>query len=139
MPQPVRILVLDDEEALRRMLEEILEMKGYPCKTASTAEEALTLWSQEMSGSAPFRLALADLSLGDGPGGMAFARQVRKLDPKALLIACTGDSSDPIVSDPSRYGFDGTLTKPFLFGALLETLTRIIGGTANEVSTIRLP
>ena len=136
---PARILVLDDEEPLRRMLQEILGMKGYACQTASTVEEGLALWSREMSGPGPFRLALADLTLGDCPGGVEFAALVRRLDPSALLIACTGDSTDPVVSDPGRYGFDDVLTKPFLFGALLETLTRVLGGTANEDSAIRLP
>lgn len=138
MPCPARILVLEDEAHVRRMLEEILGMKGYACETASTVEEALALWHREMSGPAPFRLALADLALGDGPGGVEFAAKVRKLDPGALLIACTGDSSDPVISDPARFGFDGTLTKPFLFGALLEAMTSVIGEAANAVSPIRL-
>jgi len=124
---PARILVLDDEEPLRQMLQEILGMKGYACDTASTGEDAVTLWSRESSGPTPFRLALIDLTLGDGPGGMEFAARIRKSDPTALLIACSGDSTDPAVLDPGRYGFDGSLTKPFLLAALLETLARVLG------------
>jgi len=134
-----RILILEDEEPLRRMLQEILGMKGYACETAATVDEALALWSREMSGPSPFRLGVTDLTLGDGPGGVDFARAIRKLDPTARLIACSGDSTNPVILEPGRYGFDGTLTKPFLFGALLETLTRVLGGTANDVSTIGLP
>ena len=122
-----RILVLDDEEPLRRMLQEILGMKGYACEAAATVEDALALWMREVPGPSPFHLALADLTLGDGPGGLEFAAQVRKVDPTALLIACSGDSTDPAIVDPGRYGFDGSLTKPFLFSALLETLTRVLG------------
>ena len=131
-PCPARILVLDDEEPLRRMLKEILELKGYACETASTVEEALALWSQEMSGPAPFRLALTDLTLGDGLGGVDFAKALRKLDPSARLIACTGDSSHPVFSDPGQFRMDGTLTKPFLFGELLETLTRVLDGNRER-------
>ena len=138
-PFPARILVLDDEEPLLRMLQEILGMKGFPCETASTAADALALWRQEMSGPSPFRLALVDLTLGDGPGGLEFAREVRVLDRDALLIACSGDSTDPAMADPIRNGFDATLTKPFLFGAMLETLARVLGGgNANDDSGIGL-
>jgi DNA-binding response OmpR family regulator len=136
---PARILVLDDEEPLRRMLQEILGMKGYACDTASTGEDAVTLWSRESSGPTPFRLALIDLTLGDGPGGLDFAARIRKSDPTAILIACSGDSTDPVMVEPARYGFDGTLTKPFLFGTLLETLAAVLGRTANDVSAIGLP
>src|ERR1019366_6594537 len=127
MPCTARILVLDDEEPLRRMLQEILGMKGYGCETRSSVDDALALWSREMSGPSPFRLGVTDLTLGDGPGGLEFAARVRKLDPTALLIACSGDSTDPAIVDPGQHGFDGTLTKPFLFEALLETLTRVLG------------
>jgi two-component system, cell cycle sensor histidine kinase and response regulator CckA len=134
-----RVLVLDDEKALRLMLQEILGLKGFPCEAASNVQDALALWRQEMSGTSPFRLALVDLTLGDGPGGVDFAREVRKLDPNALLIACSGDSTDPAMADPIRNGFDATLTKPFLFGALLETLARVLGGqTANDDSSAGL-
>lgn len=107
-------------------------MKGYACVSASTVEEALSLWKREMPGPAPFRLALTDLCLGDGPGGVEFAAQVRELDPSALLIACSGDSTDPAVVDPGRFGFDGTLAKPFLFGTLLETLEQVVEGSADR-------
>jgi len=123
---PARILVLDDEEPLRRMLLEILGMKGYACDAAATVEEALSLWAREASGPSPFRVALADLTLGEGPGGVEFAAHIRESNPSASLIACSGDSTDPVIIDPNQYGFDASLTKPFLFGALLETLARVL-------------
>jgi CheY-like chemotaxis protein len=122
----LRILVLDDEAPLRRMLEEILEMKGYRSDSAATVDEALAMWSREMSGPSPFRLALTDLSLGDGPGGLEFAKRLRELDPRSRMIACTGDSSDPVMANSRDFGFEATLSKPFLLGTLLETVGMVL-------------
>ncbi|HXP89329.1 MAG TPA: response regulator [Fibrobacteria bacterium] len=121
-----RILVLEDEPPLRRMLEEILAMKGYASDSVATVEEAVQLWRREMTGPNPFRLALTDLTLGDGPGGLEFARRLRMLDPESRMIACTGDSSDPVMADSSRFGFQATLSKPFLLGTLLETVGLVL-------------
>jgi CheY-like chemotaxis protein len=127
-----RILVLDDEAPLRRMLQEFLGMKGYVTDSVSTAHEALGLWHRELSGPAPFRLALTDLTLADGPGGLEFARLLRKLDPGARIIACSGDSSDPLMADSRHFGFEAALAKPFLLGALLESVALVLADSGSS-------
>jgi hypothetical protein len=42
------------------------------------------------------------------------------------MIACTGDSSDPIMTNSRDFGFDATLSKPFLLGTLLETVGMVL-------------
>ena len=123
-----RVLVLDDDEALRGMLEELLGIRGFAVESASTAEEAIGIWSRELAGGAPFCAALVDLSLGEGPGGEEFARGLRKLDPSARILACTGNSADPVFCDPGSRGFDGALAKPFLVEDLVCGLDGIRAG-----------
>jgi len=126
-----RILVLEDEPPLRRMLEEILAMKGYAVLSVGTVEDALGLWTREMEGPDPFRLALTDLSLGDGPGGLEFAERLRMLEPDSRVIACTGDSSDPVMLDPRRFGFEASLSKPFFLETLLETVAAVLSSARD--------
>jgi CheY-like chemotaxis protein len=121
----LRILVLDDEAPLRQMLEDLLRIKGIAVDSVATMDEALLMWQRELSGARRFHVALVDLSLGEGPGGREFAFQLRRMDPQARILACTGDATDPILDDPAVHGFDGSLAKPFMLDELLDELDKI--------------
>lgn len=121
----LRILVLDDEAPLRRMLEELLRIKGISVQSVATAQDAERAWFSQRSGPHPFHAALVDLSLGEGPDGREFALHLRRMDPLAKIFACTGDLTDPVLDDPAAHGFEGALSKPFLLEELLGQLDKI--------------
>jgi DNA-binding NarL/FixJ family response regulator len=59
-------------------------------------------------------------------GGKDAARQILELDPEARLIVSSGYSSDPIMSDYSRYGFCGAVAKPYNVAELWQALETMI-------------
>ena len=85
-PSPARILVVDDEEPIRRTLDIMLQRRGYAVATAANAEEALAQLAQ-----AAFDLVLVDLQL-PGMNGLELARIVERQQPSATIVVLTGSS-----------------------------------------------
>jgi len=81
-----RILVADDEAAIRFTMEIMLRRHGYTVTTASNGTEALALVEQQ-----PFELLLLDLKM-PGLSGLEVARRACELQPAAALLILTGSS-----------------------------------------------
>lgn len=122
-----RILVMDDEELIREVAAAILTGAGYTVKTAASGEEALLLCQNAQAAGAPFDAAILDLTVPGAMGGREAASRMRELHPGILLFASSGYSEDPIMSDPSRYGFVDSIRKPYHAADLVELPARHIG------------
>ena len=83
---PAQILVVDDEDAIRRTLTALLERRGYIVTAAANAEEALAWLIQHA-----FDLVLLDLQL-PGMNGLELARIVEQRQPSTKIVVLTGSS-----------------------------------------------
>jgi CheY-like chemotaxis protein len=86
-PQSARILVVDDEAAIRLTLDMLLRRRGYLVTVAASGTEALTLIAQQ-----PFDLLLLDYKL-PGLSGLDIALRARELLPTAAIVFLTGSST----------------------------------------------
>src|SRR5581483_6966657 len=102
-----RILVIDDNTALRQETTKTLTEAGYAVESAGAVQEAVALAKQH-----PFDLLLADMYLPDLNGVEAFHR-LREILPDLAGIAMTGYSSWEVSMEAIRAGFAGFLVKPF--------------------------
>lgn len=119
------ILVMDDEEMIRDLVAEMLKYLGYQVTTCINGEEAIAYYTAAHASGASFAAVIMDLTIPGGMGGKEAARQILELNPEARLIVSSGYSSDPIMSDYSRYGFSGAVAKPYNvaeLGLALEAL-----------------
>ena len=57
-------------------------------------------------------------------GGLETIQALLQIDPTVKAIAMSGYAHDPVILEPGRHGFKGTLTKPFAVGQLQEVLAR---------------
>ncbi|MCA9794588.1 MAG: response regulator [Candidatus Eremiobacteraeota bacterium] len=103
-----RVLVMDDEESVRRVTVKMLERLGYSATAVADGAEALQAYSAR-----PFDVVLMDLTVPGGLGGQEATRRLLELDPQARVVVASGYSNDPVMSDFARYGFRACLTKPF--------------------------
>jgi CheY-like chemotaxis protein len=119
---PWRILVLDDERSIRKLLKMYLEGVGHAVTTTVVGAEAIEAWERAIDEGAPFDLAILDLTLPGALGGKDVVVDLKRLTPQAHMIASSGYATDPIMTQFRAYGFCARLAKPY---RLKEVLTLI--------------
>ncbi len=113
-----KILVVEDDAAVREALERILRMAKRPIVTAGNGEEAWQIFS-----AAPdeFSLAILDMVM-PGIGGREVAQRIRELRPGFPLIFCTGYDPDANAELDKSLGYVPVLVKPVESKQLLRTV-----------------
>ena len=101
-----KILVVDDEEAIRNLFEQAFSRDGYKVRSAESAEEALELLKGEK-----IQVMFLDLNM-PGMNGVDLCKEIRKDFPMAIIHAVTGYSSLFELADCREAGFDDYFTKP---------------------------
>jgi DNA-binding response OmpR family regulator len=102
-----KILVVDDEEPVRRLLGKLLQMNGYSCILAANAVEA-----REFLDKQNFDLVLSDLRM-PGESGLEFIRHVSVQYPEMVIIAVTALDNPEIIKSVLEIGVCGYIIKPF--------------------------
>jgi two-component system NtrC family sensor kinase len=128
-----RLLVLDDEESLRMLLQEGLSAQGLRVDCAGTLEEALALLRHST-----YDVLLCDLHLSSGgffmDGREAASRILESAGArKPLVIYMTGDLTESAQGIPAR-GEPGFLQKPFRIADVLSMLREVLAATPAETS-----
>jgi DNA-binding response OmpR family regulator len=107
MEQPIRTLIVDDEEHIRFFLSETLRKSGHTIETATSGEQAL-----DKLRDARFDLAILDLRLGGRVDGLRVLEAVRWRWPDTVVIMLTAHGSLESAMSAIREGVDGYLLKP---------------------------
>jgi PAS domain S-box-containing protein len=122
-----RILVVDDEINIQKLLVTMLRKYGYETEIANDGGEAIERYTAARSRGAPFDAIIMDLTIPNGMGGCEATRRLRELDPKVRAIASSGYSLDPVMANYREYGFCGVIPKPYQIEDLSRVLKEIIG------------
>jgi PAS domain S-box-containing protein len=121
-----RILVMDDEESVRNMLEAILKRLGYQVESVKNGETAIESYQTAQKAGQPFTAIILDLTVRGGMGGKETLKKLLEVDPEAIAIVSSGYSEDPVVQNFWEYGFKGALIKPFFIDELAKMLSGVI-------------
>ena len=130
-PQPLpagrgRILVMDDEESVRNIVQEMLNHLGYETDVAVDGHEAVRKYERALKQGRPYAAAILDLTVRGGMGAKETLEKIHALDPSVKAIVSSGYVQDDIVDRYRDYGFVGVVTKPFTLRKLGETLQRVV-------------
>lgn len=126
LPRPGRILAMDDEEAMRHVVETALQEMGHEVELAEDGMAAVEAYILARSQGRPFDAVLLDLTVRAGVGGQEAVQKLLREDPAVNAIVMSGYANDPVVLNPEKYGFKGVLFKPFDIAELQELLARIM-------------
>jgi len=132
LPRPGRILAMDDDEAMRYVIETALQQMGHEVELAEDGEAAVDAYIRARSQDRPFDAVLLDLTVRAGVGGKEAVRTLLQEDPAVKAMVMSGYANDPVVVDPEKHGFKGVLLKPFDIAELQELLARIMKPEEND-------
>ncbi len=118
MSPGLRVLVVDDEEVIRDVLESLLEREGWSVGVAENAAEAIELFETD-----PYDVVLLDLMLPDRPG-LEVLREIRRRDPDAVVVIVTAYSSIEGAIQAMREGAFHYIPKPFQNQEVLLTVRK---------------
>ncbi|HWS55639.1 MAG TPA: sigma-54 dependent transcriptional regulator [Pyrinomonadaceae bacterium] len=110
------VLVVDDEEIMRDVLETLLSAEGYRVELAKTGEEGL-----ETYGRRPFDVVLLDVSM-PGMGGLRALEEILKTDAEAVVVMITAYATFDTAIGAWERGAFGCVRKPFQNELILSTV-----------------
>jgi DNA-binding NtrC family response regulator len=116
MGEAARILIIDDDENIRKVLKTILEDEGYIVDTVDTAKKGI-----EQSEKAFYNLALIDVRLPDMEG-IELLSKLRSSKPKMRKIIVTGYPTLQNAISAVNKGADAYVMKPFEVEKILQTI-----------------
>ena len=137
-PQPqsaptraLRVLVMDDEEILRRSVSMLLERCGHEVVACADGAEAVQLYTTALGSGRAFDVALLDLTVPSGFGGEAVMAKLQVIDPGVRAIVMSGYTASNVLRDYRKFGFVSALNKPFRLADLAGAVEQVAGPTAR--------
>ncbi|MCR9095999.1 MAG: sigma-54 dependent transcriptional regulator [bacterium] len=103
-----KILVVEDEHAIRLALKGLLKREGHEVELAADGEVATSLLRDHA-----FDLVITDLALGRGASGMDVLRVAKEERPETAVVMITAHGSEKIAVEAMKSGADDYVPKPF--------------------------
>ncbi len=120
-----RILVIDDDQGVRRATQKMLKVMGYATTVTDNETAGVALYIDALQRGEPFDIVLMDLTIPGGSGGIQGVRSLLEFDPDVRVVAVSGyfDGGDP--KNLRCDGFKAFLPKPFSIQELRSVLGAI--------------
>ena len=119
-----KVLVVDDEQSMRRILKANLRQDSHVCVEASSPAEAIAFLSRE-----DFDVVLTDHRMSGGTG-LDVLRAVQESDPTTSVIFLTAVGTVELAVESMRHGAFDFLTKPYVLDVMRATVRRACERTA---------
>jgi PAS domain S-box-containing protein len=124
-----RILIVDDEEAIRALVEFTLERLGYQVTQAESALEGVDIYRQKLEAGERFDAVILDLTLPGGMGGKEALKKLIEIDPTVNAIVSSGYAMDATMSRYQDFGFRGVIAKPYEAAELGKIVHEVIASS----------
>ena len=122
-----KVLVMDDDEMIRKIAKKLLRALGHECEFAEKGESAVAMFKAARDEGRPFDLVLLDLTIRGGMGGAETIRELLAIDPEVKAIVMSGYSDKDTLSDYQSWGFKMFLKKPYSLGELQRAVNSLLG------------
>lgn len=116
-----KVLIIDDEKTVRMLASTILNKVGYSTILAENGREGLKIYQERKD---EIELILLDISMPEMSGKETYI-EIKKLDPEARVIICSGFEQDQRIQDLKKLGVDGYIQKPYNFYGLVKIINDV--------------
>ncbi len=122
-----KVLIVDDEEMIRNILEQILKKLGHEVIFCDRGEAAIKIYNDLYQKNNPPDLLILDLTIPGGINGVDCFKQIKMINREVKAVLTSGyiDSSD--VKNLLDIGFFAVLNKPFGFKQVVKIINRALG------------
>lgn len=120
MASPARILIVDDEEDVRHVLQLMIEQEGYACQTATNGAEGLAALRRQ-----DFDIVLTDLRMPE-MDGIGLLAAIHEAGMEAVPVVMTAFSDVPSAVETMKLGAFEFLSKPVDFSTLQRVLATVV-------------
>jgi DNA-binding response OmpR family regulator len=126
-PRAGRLLIVDDEAAIRFAVSEYFRGNGWTVDAAAEKGEA-----EALIASRDYAVVIADLRLTGfhGVEGLDIVQRSREMRPRARVVILTGNGTPEIETEARRRGVDAFLNKPLplaQLAAIVDSLVPVVG------------
>jgi len=119
------VLIVDDEDDLRRVAQMILKRCGYECVECDNGQDAIKIYQSLYRTGTPPDVVLMDLTLRGGMNGTETATEILALDRDARIVCTSGSVTQEVQMVFLERGFVGVLPKPYEAGELTQTVHNV--------------
>ena len=120
-----RILVLDDDSMITKVLEKILRSLNYTAECFPDSDQAVARYRKTWGTPDAFDAVILDLTVPGGKGAKAAMGVLLEINPAIKAIVSSGYSNNNIVANYKEYGFSAILPKPYSIEEVSETLSSL--------------
>ena len=120
-----RVLIVDDEDELRKVAHMILTRCGYEVVQCDNGQDAVRIYQSLFRTGTPPDVVLMDLTLRGGMNGTETAAEILLLDPEARIVCTSGSVTQEVQMIFLERGFVGVLPKPYEAGELTQVVHRV--------------
>jgi CheY-like chemotaxis protein len=117
-----KILVMDDDEQVQKLLSLMLQSFGYSVIAKSNGKDAIACFKEDFETIKTFTAVILDLTVQGELGGTEVVQNLRKMDKQIPIFVASGYAENQIVAHPLDFGFTASIKKPFSRVELMELL-----------------
>lgn len=129
LPQPARILIVDDDDGIRRLMRRVLSRSGHECVEAANARAARRLLEEQA-----FELILTDMTM-PGDSGLELLRDLRETHPDVATIMVTARDDRALADAALDLGASGYVVKPFGINEIITNVSNALRRRVLEIES----
>lgn len=119
-------LIMDDEELIRDTIRNMLETIGYSVVCKENGTEAVDFFNTEIKSGRTFAGMIFDLTVPGAMGGKTAVEMIRKTNKEIPVFVASGYADDPVMKNPTEFGFMASICKPFRKSELVAMLNKYL-------------